>query len=177
MRFTETELPGVFIVALERREDERGFFARIWDPDELAANGLERRLAHASIAWNERAETLRGLHYQAPPHAETKLVRCTRGAIYDVVVDLRPDSPTYKRWLAVELAEDDGRMLYVPEGFAHGYQTRADGTETLYLISERYVPEAQRGVRWDDPAFGIEWPATPPGTMSERDRGWPDFTG
>lgn len=176
MRFTETELRGAYVVELERREDERGFFARIWDPHELGEHGLDTRLAQASVAWNERAGTLRGLHFQAAPHAEAKLVRCTRGALYDVVVDLRPDSETFKRWVGVELAEDDGRMLYVPQGFAHGYQTLVDGTEALYLISEFYVADAQRGVRWDDPAFAISWPETRTRIVSERDRSWEDFS-
>jgi dTDP-4-dehydrorhamnose 3,5-epimerase len=176
MRFTEAKLLGAFLVELERREDERGWFARVWDPQELAAHALNPAIAQASVAWNARAGTIRGLHYQAAPYAEAKLVRCTRGALYDVIVDLRPDSPTYRRWLGVELSEDEARMLYIPEGVAHGYQTLVDGTEALYLISESYAPDAQRGVRWDDPAFGITWPAEPQ-VISDRDRAWPDFKG
>jgi dTDP-4-dehydrorhamnose 3,5-epimerase len=177
VKFQETELAGAYLVELERREDERGWFARAWDPDELRAVGLDSRLAQVSIAWNDRRGTLRGLHYQAAPYGEAKLVRCTRGAIHDVLVDLRPGSPTRKRWISVELSEGDGRMVYVPEGVAHGYQTLADATETTYLISEFYRADAQRGVRWDDPAFGIEWPQTDERVLSERDRAWPDFTG
>ncbi|HYZ19813.1 MAG TPA: dTDP-4-dehydrorhamnose 3,5-epimerase family protein [Gaiellaceae bacterium] len=177
MRFAELGLPGAYLVELERREDERGWFARLWDPDELGAEGLDPRMAQISVAWNERRGTLRGLHYQADPHGEAKLVRCTRGAIYDVLVDLRPGSPAYTRWVAIELRDDDPRMLYVPMGVAHGYQTLADGTETLYLISEFYRSELQRGVRWDDPAFAISWPDADRRVISERDAAWPDFTG
>ena len=177
MRFAEIGLPGAYVVELERREDERGWFARLWDPNELGAEGLDPRIAQISAAWNERGGTLRGLHYQADPHGEAKLVRCTRGSIYDVLVDLRPESPAYRRWIAVELREEDPRMLYVPRGVAHGYQTLADGTETLYLISEFYRPELQRGVRWDDPAFAIRWPDADGRVISERDAAWPDFTG
>ena len=177
MRFAETELPGAYVVELERHEDERGWFARLWDPNELGERGLDTRIAQISAAWNDRAGTLRGLHYQADPYGEAKVVRCIGGAIYDVLVDLRRESPTHGRWAAFELAEDDPRMLYVPEGVAHGYQTLADGTETLYLISELYRPELQRGVRWDDPAFAIPWPEASERIISERDRAWPDFTG
>jgi dTDP-4-dehydrorhamnose 3,5-epimerase len=176
MRFVETELRGAFTVELDAREDERGWFARLWDPNELAAHGLDTRIAQASAAWNARGGTIRGLHYQAAPHGEAKLVRCTRGALYDVLVDLRPDSETFRRWTGFELSAEGRRMVYVPEGVAHGYQTLADDTEALYLISEFYEPDAQRGVRWDDPAFAIEWPAEPT-VISERDRAWPDFTG
>jgi dTDP-4-dehydrorhamnose 3,5-epimerase len=174
--FRDTELAGVRLIELERRTDERGFFARAWDPAELESAGLNPALAQVSVAFNDRRRTLRGLHFQAEPHAEAKLVRCTRGAVFDVVVDLRRDSPTFRRWLGIELREDDGRMLYVPEGVAHGYLTLEDATETLYLISEPYAPAAARGVRWNDPAFGIEWPAEP-AVISERDRSWPDFSG
>ena len=177
MRFAEIGLPGAYLVELERREDERGWFARLWDPNELGAEGLDPRMAQISVAWNERRGTMRGLHYQADPHGEAKLVRCTRGAIYDVLVDLRPGSPAYTRWVAVELSDDDPRMLYVPRGVAHGYQTLADGTETLYFISEFYRPELQRGVRWDDPAFAIRWPDADRRVISARDAAWPDFTG
>jgi dTDP-4-dehydrorhamnose 3,5-epimerase len=176
MIFRETELSGAFVLESERAEDERGWFARIYDEAELEQRGLAARFAQGSIAYNEERGTLRGLHYQAEPHAEAKLVRCIRGAVHDVIVDLRPGSPTFKRWAAVELAAAHSRMLYVPEGLAHGYLTLEDGSETLYLISAPYAPEAARGVRWDDPAFGIEWPHDPR-VMSEKDKAWPDFSG
>jgi dTDP-4-dehydrorhamnose 3,5-epimerase len=176
MRFTELELAGAFAIELERIQDERGFFARTFDRDEFARHGLETEIVQTNTASNNREGTLRGLHYQAPPHAEAKLVRCTRGAVYDVVVDLRLDSPTFTRWVAVELTAENGTMLYVPKGFAHGYQTLADETETSYLMSTAYEASAARGVRWDDPAFGIEWPETPERTLNERDRSWPDFS-
>ena len=175
MKRFDTALVGVHLVELDRKEDERGWFARLWDADVFHELGFDPRLAQISIAWNDRSGTLRGLHYQAAPHGEAKVVRCTRGALYDVLVDLRPGSATYRRWVSFELTEGDGRVLYVPEGVAHGYQTVADGTETLYLISEPYRAEAQRGVRWDDPAFGVEWPDAAERVISERDRAWPDF--
>jgi dTDP-4-dehydrorhamnose 3,5-epimerase len=175
VRFTPASLDGAYIVELEPYEDERGSFARVWCRDELAAQGLNPELAQCSISRNRRAGTLRGLHYQATPHQEAKLVRCTRGAIFDVIVDLREGSPTLGRWISVELGADAGTALYVPEGFAHGFQTLTDDAEVLYMISEPYAPEASTGVRWDDPAFGIEWPAAKVRTMSERDRAWPDF--
>lgn len=175
MRFTETELPGAFVIELERREDERGFFARAWCEQEFAENGLDTRISQSNLSYNQRAGTLRGMHYQAPPHAEVKLVRCTRGAVYDVIVDLRPASSTYMRWIGVELSAENGRALYVPEGFAHGYQTLADDTETYYQVSAPYAPTAERGVRWDDPAFGIDWPPADDRVISTKDRAWPDY--
>lgn len=175
MIFRETDLLGAYVLELERRGDERGFFARAWSRDELAEHGLDSRVAQANVSWNERRGTLRGLHFQRPPHAEVKLVRCTRGAVHDVIVDLRADSPTYMRWLGVELSAENGRALYVPEGFAHGYQTLADGSETFYLVSEPYRAEAEGGVRWDDPAFRIEWPEAAERVISPKDRSWPDF--
>ena len=177
MIFTETKIPGAFVVDLEPRSDERGFFARAWCADEFGAHGLQTRLVQANLSFNDHAGTLRGMHYQVAPHEEAKAVRCTRGAIYDVVVDLRPESPEYKRWTAVELTADNRRLLYVPEGCAHGYQTLVDGTETMYLVSAAYAPEAERGVRWDDPAFGIEWPPAEPRRLSPKDESWPDFAG
>ena len=176
MIWRETELAGAFVVESEPIEDERGWFARIYDESEFAERGLAARFVQGSAAFNTESGTLRGMHYQADPHAEAKLVRCIRGAVHDVIVDLRPASPTFKRWTAVELTAADGRMLYVPEGLAHGYLTLADESETLYLISAPYAPEAARGVRWDDPAFGIEWPHEPR-VMSEKDKAWPDFSG
>ena len=177
MIFTETELPGAYVVDLERREDERGFFARTWCSDEFAAQGLDARLTQCNVSYNARRGTLRGMHMQLAPHAEVKLVRCTRGAIYDVIIDLRPDSPTFTRWTGVELTEENRTMLYVPEGFAHGYQALTDGSEIFYQVSEPYAPAAERGVRWDDPAFAIEWPEPGNAILSEKDRAWPDFAG
>jgi dTDP-4-dehydrorhamnose 3,5-epimerase len=174
MNFTETELAGAFLVDLERREDDRGFFARAWCAHEFADQGLSTLLVQCNISFNRLQGTLRGMHYQSPPHAEVKLVRCTRGAIYDVIIDLRPGSPTHKRWLGVELTAENGRMLYVPEGFAHGYQTLVDDTETFYQVSEFYTPSAEGGVRWDDPSFAIEWPLTV-SAISDKDASWPDY--
>jgi dTDP-4-dehydrorhamnose 3,5-epimerase len=177
VRFRETPVAGSYVVELDRLEDERGYFARTFSAGEFAAHGLETRVDQCSTSFNARRGTLRGLHYQAAPHGEVKLVRCTRGAIYDVAVDLRPGSPSYLRWAAAELTPDNGRALYVPEGCAHGFQTLQDASEVLYQIATAYVPEAARGVRWDDPAFDIEWPPAPPEgrTMAARDARYPDF--
>jgi dTDP-4-dehydrorhamnose 3,5-epimerase len=173
--FRETELPGTYLVELDRKADERGWFARTWDGELLREQGLNGDLAQASTAFNERRGTLRGLHFQREPRAETKLVRCTRGAVYDVVVDLRPGSPAFRRWTGVELTAQNGLMLYVPEGVAHGYLTLSDATETAYFISAAYAPQHAGGVRWDDPSFAIEWPERPR-VISARDLGWPDFS-
>jgi len=175
--FEQTRLQGAFLVDLERREDERGFFARTWCADEFADHGLVNRVVQANVSWNAKPGTLRGMHFQHPPHAETKLVRCTRGGIYDVIVDLRPDSETYKQWLGVELNAENRRALFVPEGFAHGYQTLVPDSEITYQVSAAYAPQAEGGVRWDDPAFGIEWPDAGNALLSDKDRSWPDFTG
>ncbi|RUL84190.1 dTDP-4-dehydrorhamnose 3,5-epimerase [Tautonia sociabilis] len=175
MIFHPQELAGAFVIELQRFEDNRGFFARTWDPEAFASHGLNPRLAQCSVAYNRIAGTVRGMHWQDAPHEEAKLVRVTAGAIFDVIIDLRPSSPTYTKWLGVELAAGDGRMLYVPEGFAHGYITLADGTEVTYGISAAYAPEAARGVRWDDPAFGVRWPREVV-CISDRDRTYPDFT-
>jgi dTDP-4-dehydrorhamnose 3,5-epimerase len=172
----ETRLAGAFVIEIEPLRDERGFFARTFDRELLERHGLAADVIQSSVSFNERAGTLRGMHYQAEPHGEEKLVRCTRGAVLDVIVDLRPESPTYCEWLAVELDERSRRALYIPRGIAHGFQTLADSSELLYQMSTPYVPGAGRGVRWDDPAFGIEWPEPPAGRiMSERDRTYPDF--
>jgi dTDP-4-dehydrorhamnose 3,5-epimerase len=175
--FRETRVAGGYVVELERMEDERGYFARTYSSDEFAARGLDHRVEQCSTSFNAKRGTLRGLHYQAAPYGEAKLVRCTRGAIYDVAVDLRPDSPSYLRWVGVELSADNGRALFVPEGCAHGFQTLADDSEVHYQISTPYVQEAARGVRWDDPAFNIDWPPPPPGgrTMAPRDARYADF--
>ena len=177
MIFHATPLDGAWIVEQQRHTDERGFFARTWAVEELEARGLDARVAHMNTSFNARAGTLRGLHLQAAPHAEAKLVRATRGAIFDVAVDLRRDSPTYLRWHGVELDEDSGLAFFIPAGCAHGFATLSDGSEVLYVMSVAYAPESAGGVRWDDPAFGIEWPPAPAGgwTMTERDRTWPDF--
>jgi dTDP-4-dehydrorhamnose 3,5-epimerase len=176
MTFRELALSGAFLIELDRIEDERGFFARTFCRDEFAEHGLATEIVQANTAFNRRKGTLRGMHFQAAPHEEAKLVRCTRGAVYDVIVDLRRDSPTFTRWVSVELTVENDTMLYAPEGFAHGYQTLEDETETSYLMSQRYEPSAGRGVRWDDPAFGIEWPDEGDRTINERDRTWPDFS-
>ena len=174
MRFLATDLPGAYLVELDRHEDERGFFARTWCRDEFRAHGLEAGLAQCSVSRSLRAGTLRGLHLQVAPHEESKLVRCTAGAIFDVIVDLRRDSPTYLSWYGIELDAEQGSALYVPKGCAHGFQTLVDDTEVLYMMSDPYVPEAASGVRWDDEAFGIEWPDADVRTLNERDRSWPD---
>jgi dTDP-4-dehydrorhamnose 3,5-epimerase len=174
VRFAETGLDGAVIVEPEPFVDARGLFARTWCTREFEARGLSSRLVQCSVSFNPRRGTLRGMHYQAPPFAEVKLVRCTRGAILDVIIDLRPDSPTFARHAAVYLTEDNRRALYIPEGFAHGFQTLTDDSEVLYQMSEFYVPDAGRGVRWNDPAFGIEWPIPQP-IINERDATYPDF--
>jgi dTDP-4-dehydrorhamnose 3,5-epimerase len=175
MRFVPVELEGAYLVELEPHDDERGFFARIWCRDEFAERGLSPELAQCSISRSALAGTLRGMHFQRSPHQEAKLVRCTRGSIFDVIVDLRPDSPAHTAWFGVELDATRGSALYVPEGFAHGFQTLVDDTDVLYMISKPYVPGAAAGVRWDDPSFGIEWPTAAARTISERDRSWPDY--
>jgi dTDP-4-dehydrorhamnose 3,5-epimerase len=175
VRFTETPLAGAWVVAPDRLTDERGFFARTYDRDELAARGMAA-VVQCSTSFNARAGTLRGLHFQADPDGECKLVRCTRGAIYDVVVDLRRRSPTHGRWFATELSAANGVALLVPAGFAHGFQSLLDASEVLYMIDREYLPRAARGVRWDDPAFAIDWPE-PDGerVIAPRDASYPDY--
>ena len=177
MRFVETGLEGLWLIELEPHADERGSFARTYDHDEFAARGLDPAVRQCSTSFNVRAGTLRGLHFQAAPHEEVKLLRCTRGAVFDVAVDLRPESATHRRWFGVELTPDNARQLYIPPGFAHGFQTLADASEVHYSIGTDYVPELARGVRWDDPAFGVQWPEPPAGgrIMSERDATYPDY--
>jgi dTDP-4-dehydrorhamnose 3,5-epimerase len=172
MHFLSTSLPPVSILEAERHPDERGYFARTWCERELAEHGLETRLSQCSVSFNHRRGTVRGLHYQAPPHAEVKLVRCVRGALFDVALDLRPDSPTFGRSLGVELTADNGRALYIPAGFAHGFYTLADQTEVEYLISAPHEPRAARGIRHDDPLFSISWPG-PVAVIAPRDRDYP----
>ena len=175
MNFRAADVDGVWLIEPERHEDERGFFARTFCRREFREHGLTAEVVQANTSFNRRKGTLRGMHYQAAPHEEAKLVRCTRGAVYDVIVDLRPGSPTFRSWVSVELTAGNDTMLFVPQGFAHGYQTLEDDTETWYLITAYYEPSAGRGVRWDDPAFGIEWPEVEERTINERDRNWPDF--
>ena len=174
MKFSPTVLAGACIIDIEPVPDERGFFARSWCREEFARHGLNPDLAQCSISFNKKRGTLRGMHYQAKPHEETKVVRCTRGAIYDVILDLRPESPTFRKWIAVELSADNRRMLYIPAGLAHGFQSLTDDAEVFYQISTPYHPESARGVRWDDPAFGIEWLVTER-IISDKDRQYPDF--
>jgi len=174
MIFDETKLPGAFEIRLEPRSDERGFFARTWCQREFEAHGLKARLVQCSLSFNARKGTLRGMHYQAAPCAETKLVRCTKGAIYDVVLDLRPQSTTFKKWIAVILTAENRNAVYVPEGFAHGFLTLEDETEVLYQMSEFYNAESARGVRWDDPAFQITWPQKVQ-AISQTDRTYANF--
>jgi dTDP-4-dehydrorhamnose 3,5-epimerase len=174
MIFTETRLPGAYVIEPQLLQDERGFFARSWCQREFESHGLTSRVVQANISYNKRKGTLRGMHYQLAPHAEAKLVRCTRGAILDVIADLRPDSETAGQWIAVELTADNRRMLYVPEGFAHGFQTLVDDTEVTYQVTEFYTPGAERGVRYDDPALGISWPLEVT-VISEKDRSWPAY--
>jgi len=172
MRFLSTSLPGVMILEPERHQDPRGYFARTWCARELAENGLDPALSQCSVSFNHRRGTLRGLHYQLPPHAEVKLVRCVRGALYDVAVDLRPDSPTFGRHLGAELNVENGRALYIPRGFAHGFYTLSDATEVEYLIGTPYHPEGARGVRFDDPLLGVAWPG-PVEVIAPRDVEYP----
>jgi len=172
--FTETPLEGAFVIEPELLEDARGFFARTWCERDFAARGLVTQIAQCSTSFNKKKGTLRGLHYQAPPFAETKIVRCILGSMFDVIVDLRAGSATFTRHFAVELSAENRKMLYIPVGFAHGFQTLADDTEVLYQISEFYSSQHARGVRWDDPAFDIRWPSDDR-TIIDRDRTYPDF--
>lgn len=173
MRFRATGIAGAFVVDMEKIEDERGFFGRSWCTREFADHGLNPALVQANISYNRHKKTLRGMHYQRAPHGEAKLVRCTRGALYDVILDLRPDSATLGRWLAFELTRDNYRMLYIPDGCAHGFQTLEDSTEIVYQHSEFYAPQSATGVMWDDPAFGIEWPYPDEPILSPKDASWP----
>ncbi len=176
MIFEAGAIPGTFLVRPEPLDDERGLFARVWCRGEFAAKGLAAELGQCSLSFNPKRGTLRGLHYQASPLEEAKLVRCTRGAIFDVAVDLRPDSRTFRHWISAELTEENRAALYVPPGCAHGFMSLRDDTEVLYMISREHSPEHARGVRWDDPAFGITWPRKW-AVLSARDAGYPDFKG
>jgi len=172
--FKQLEIPGVFLVEPELHKDTRGFFARTWCEQEFKAHGLNPGLAQCSVSFNAKRGTLRGMHYQVAPHEETKFVRCTHGAIFDVALDLRPGSPQFRQHLGVELTAENRKMLYVPEGVAHGFVTLADGSEVFYQMSEVWSPEHARGVRWNDPAFKIQWPLKP-AVIAERDANYPDF--
>lgn len=174
MKFLETPLAGAYVVEVERREDERGFFGRTFCEREFAAHGLVSRFPQCNVSYNRRRGTVRGMHYQADPHPEIKLVRCTNGAIVDAIVDLRPDSPTHRRWFSVELSAGNRRALYIPAGMAHGFQTLADDVEVLYMMSEYYHGDLARGVRWNDPAFDLEWPE-PITVIAEKDLAFPDY--
>jgi dTDP-4-dehydrorhamnose 3,5-epimerase len=173
--FTQTQLPGVMLIEPERLEDARGFFARTWCVREMARQGLASRLVQCSISFNPHKGTLRGMHYQTAPHEEAKLVRCTMGAVYDVIVDLRPDSPTFEHWISTELTAKNRHMVYVPTGCAHGFLTLTDDTELFYQTSEFYAPQSAKGVRWNDARFGIQWPGKVR-IISERDQNYPDFS-
>ena len=174
MLFTELKLPGAFIIDVERLEDDRGFFGRIWCKQEFKEHGLNTSLVQANASYNKFNGTLRGMHFQKKPFQETKLVRCTKGAIYDVIVDIRPQSQTFKQWIGVELNEDNRRMLYVPEGFAHGYLTLQDETEVYYMITEYYTKASEGGILWNEPEIGIEWPQKPK-IISDKDLIHPPF--
>lgn len=173
MIFSPAPLHGAYVVEIEKHTDERGYFGRSWCRREFGEHNLDANLVQCNVSFNNARGTLRGMHFQVPPHVETKLVRCSRGLLYDVIIDLRPSSPTFLNWFGVELTPDNGKMLYVPKGFAHGFQTLDDNTEVFYQMSEFFVPEAARGVRWDDPLFGIAWPADVT-SLSKRDREYPD---
>lgn len=174
MKFTETELEGAFIVEPELLEDERGFFARTWCQKEFEQHGLLTDLVQCNVSFNRRKGTLRGMHFQVAPHEESKLVRCTKGAIHDVIIDLRPNSQTHKKWLSVVLTAENRKMIFIPEGLGHGFLTLTDNTEVFYQMSEFYSPECACGVRWNDPAFDIDWPAEVI-VISEKDMHYPDY--
>jgi dTDP-4-dehydrorhamnose 3,5-epimerase len=176
MKFTAAPITGAYVIDVQRIGDERGFFGRLWCHREFENMGLVATIVQSNIGVSKTAGTLRGLHFQRPPHQEVKIIRCPRGAIFDVIVDLRPESPTFKRWFGVVLSQENNSMLYVPEGCATGYLTLRDDTEIYYHTSKAYQPDSAAGVRWDDPALGIEWPAEIR-VVSENDRNWPNFTG
>lgn len=174
MDFVETKLEGAYLVKLEPFEDERGWFALSWSEKEFAARGLDSRLAECNVSFNRKKGTLRGMHYQEAPHGQVKLVRCTRGAIFDVIIDLRASSPTFKQWVGTELSAENRHALYIPRDFAHGFQTLTDDSEILYQMSDPFVPASSRGVRWNDSSFGITWPDSDR-LICERDNEYPDF--
>jgi dTDP-4-dehydrorhamnose 3,5-epimerase len=174
MKFTPTEIADVFVVELEKREDDRGFFARGFCQREFEEHGMVSQVVQANISYNKYKGTLRGMHYQVSPYEETKFLRCTKGAVYDVIIDMRPESLSYMKWFGVELTDKNYKMLYVPRNFAHGFQTLEDETEVMYLVSEFYAPQSERGVRFDDPAFNIQWPLKV-AQISEKDAAWPNY--
>jgi dTDP-4-dehydrorhamnose 3,5-epimerase len=174
MIFTETKLKGAFEIEIKKLEDDRGFFGRSWCANEMKDHGLKNNLCQANTSFSIKKGTLRGMHYQSDPYQETKLIRCTRGAIYDVIIDLRPTSLTYKQWIGVELTQDNYKMLYVPEDFAHGFITLEDNSEVTYLVTQFYTPGAEKGLRWNDPAFNIQWPFEPV-IMTEKDKTHPTY--
>ena len=176
MIFIETKLPGAYIIEIQPIRDERGFFARAWCQKEFKEKGLITAMAQTNLSLSEKKGTLRGMHYQMAPHEEVKLLKCIRGGMYDVIIDLRPDSPTFEQWMGVELSAENRKMLYVPQGFAHGFQTLRDDTEVFYQVSEFYHPAAEKGIRWNDPAFGIQWPETEVTEMSEKDQNWANYS-
>ena len=173
--FTETKLKGAFVVDPQKFDDDRGFLSRSYSATEFESLGLNPRIAECNISFSKKRYTVRGMHFQKPPFAQAKLVRCTKGAVYDVIIDLRPDSPTFKQWIGEELTAENRRMLYVPEGFAHGFQTLEENSEVFYQISVAYNPGSEGGVRWNDPVFGIDWPANDGVTINARDQNFPDF--
>jgi len=174
MQFTEIKLKGAYVITPDLIQDERGFFARAFCKNEFEEHCLNPNTVQCNMSLNHKTGTLRGMHYQLPPYSEVKLVRCTSGSIYDVIIDLRPESPTFKQWVGTELSATNHQMLYIPEGFAHGYQTLEDNTEVFYQVSAFYHPEAENGLRWNDPAFGINWPI-PVSTVSKKDASHPDW--
>jgi len=174
MIFTETKLKGAYVIELEKREDDRGFFARTFCKSEALPYGLKTDIVQANMSASKKKGTLRGMHYQLAPHAETKLIRCTKGSLFDVIIDIRPESPTYKQWFGTELTADNYKMVYVPEGFAHGFVTLEDNTEAVYLVTAAYNKESERAIRYNDPAFNITWPVDVT-ELSEKDTSHPDF--
>lgn len=175
MDFESSKLAGAYVIRMQKHTDERGYFARTWCLEEFLDQGIDCSFVQSSVSFNTHANTLRGMHLQTAPHGEAKLIRCLRGAVYDVILDLRKDSDTYLQWQAVEMTQDNGTMLFVPEGFAHGFQTLVPNTELSYHITEFYAPDHATGVRWDDPAFAIDWPEAAERTIAAKDREWPDF--
>jgi dTDP-4-dehydrorhamnose 3,5-epimerase len=175
MRFERTKLQDAYFITLEKKEDERGFFARAWCVDEFRTMGIETTFVQANIGYNKRKGTLRGFHYQSAPYEEAKLVRCVSGSIFDVIIDLRKRSSSYKKWQGFYLKSDDHSSLYIPQGFAHAYMTLEDETEVFYMVSEFYVPDAEGGIRWNDPGFSVKWPEGGPKFISQKDRGWKDY--